>query len=111
MGVWGGLIFVLSVMRVVGGVPLWVVWLECCRHLHTLYLHNLCPQRWGPDSVFFGQAGHRSHCFHCATHRFDVSFNFRSLSKVQGCVRRGHCSMCVVVSGPCPHAHDFNTLL
>ena len=25
MGVWGVVIFVLSVMRVVGGVPLWVV--------------------------------------------------------------------------------------
>ena len=25
MGVWGVVIFVLSVMRVVGGVPLWVI--------------------------------------------------------------------------------------
>ena len=27
--------------------------LDCCRHLHTLCLHNLCPQRWGPDSGFW----------------------------------------------------------
>ena len=27
--------------------------LDCCRHLHKLCLHNPCPQRWGPDSVFW----------------------------------------------------------
>ena len=31
MGVWGLVIFVLSVMRVVGGVPLWVVCVSSCR--------------------------------------------------------------------------------
>ena len=30
MGVWGVVIFVLSVMRVVGGVPLWVVCVSSC---------------------------------------------------------------------------------
>ena len=31
MGVWGVVIFVLSVMRAVGGVPLWVVCVLSCR--------------------------------------------------------------------------------
>ena len=31
VGVWGGVIFVLSVMRVVEGVPLWVVCVSSCR--------------------------------------------------------------------------------
>ena len=26
--------------------------LDCCRHLHKLCLHNPCPQKWGPNSVF-----------------------------------------------------------
>ena len=30
VGGWGVVIFVLSVMRVVGGVPLWVVCAFCC---------------------------------------------------------------------------------
>ena len=30
MGVWGGVIFVLSVMHVVGGIPLWVVCVSSC---------------------------------------------------------------------------------
>ena len=34
MGVWGGVIFVLSVMRVVGGVPLWVV--SVCRRVDVV---------------------------------------------------------------------------
>ena len=31
MGAWGVVIFVLSVMRVVGGVPLWVECVSLCR--------------------------------------------------------------------------------
>ena len=31
LGVWVVVIFVLSVMRVVGGVPLWVEWVSSCR--------------------------------------------------------------------------------
>ena len=29
--------------------------LDCCRHLHKLCLHNPCPQRWRPDSIFWGK--------------------------------------------------------
>ena len=31
VGVWGVVIFVLSVMRVVGGVPLWIMCVSSCR--------------------------------------------------------------------------------
>ena len=40
MGVWGVVIFVLSVMCVVGGVPLWVVCVDvvCLCLLYTQFL-------------------------------------------------------------------------
>ena len=27
--------------------------LDCCRNMHKSCLHNPCPQRWAPDSVFW----------------------------------------------------------
>ena len=42
MGVWGVVIFFLSVMRVVGGIPLWVVCVF--RHVDVVCLCLLCTQ-------------------------------------------------------------------
>ena len=42
MGVWGGVIFVLSMIRVVVGVPLWVVYVF--RYVDVLCLCLLCTQ-------------------------------------------------------------------
>ena len=34
--------------------------LECCRDLYKWCLQNPCLQRWGPDSIIFGQTRRRS---------------------------------------------------
>ena len=41
MGVWGVVNFVLSVMRVIGGVPLWVVCVSSCVYC-TLSCYSEC---------------------------------------------------------------------
>ena len=42
--------------------------LDCCKALHNLFQHFLCPHKWGPDSIFYepddcppdGSAPHKS---------------------------------------------------
>ena len=52
-----------------------------------------------------GTSCHQTVVFHLSTQDFAVSLNFERSSKVHGCERRVHCSMCAVFSVARPHTH------
>ena len=53
---------------------------------------------------------HRTFRFHCSVHLYYISFNFRSSSKVQGCVKREHRKICTAFSASRPHEHVVSPL-
>ena len=78
--------------------------LDCCRHLHKLSLHNPCPHRWEPNSVF-GQAGRRSlpHGWLCSSQKRGTSSQILDRRHAQTTIRCDHSHNTYWVHLKCTH--------